>query len=150
MKVRALSLLAAVLFLGVAAPRSACASRAVLTVPVILADYYAFAYVQAFKDRSFGYAYPTAAVDALGWGLVAFKKYPGLVCVNMAGVAKTLYPAIILCGKPDREVKHRAWASLGTHAFTLLWLKAWSKPTLRLESSFRAPDGAQVRVAWRF
>jgi len=121
-----------------------------MTVPVVLADYYAFAYVQAFKDRSFGYAYPTAAVDALGWGMVAAGKYPGLVCVNVAGIAKTLYPAVVLCGKPSRDVKRRAWVSLATHSGTLLWLKAWGKPALKVESSYRPPDGGQVRVALLF
>jgi hypothetical protein len=115
-----------------------------------LADYYGFAYVQAFKDRSFGYAYPTAAVDLLGWGLVAARQYPGLFCVNMAGVAKTVYPVVILCGKPTREVKHRAWISLGTHAATLLWLKVWSKPALRVESSLGPSGGGDVRVALNF
>jgi hypothetical protein len=124
--------------------------REALTVPVIVADYYVFSYFQAFKDRSFGYAYPTAVVDTLGWGLIAARQYPGMVCVNMAGLAKTVYPLVILCGKPERDVKRRAWVSLGTHAATLLWLKAWGKPTLRVESSLRGPDGGEVRVAWRF
>jgi hypothetical protein len=129
---------------------SARAGREAVTVPVILADYYVFAYVQAFKDRSFGYAYPTAAVDALGWGLVAAGKYPGLVCVNAAGLAKTVYPAVILCGKSDRDVKRRAWISIGTHAGTLLWLKAWGAPALRLESFYRPPDGAVLKLAWLY
>ena len=132
------------------APTPSRAANEALTVPVVLADYYGFAYTQAFQDRSYGFAYPTAAVDLLGWGLVAAKKYPGLFCVNLAGVAKTVYPVVILCGKPTREVKLRAWISLGTHAATLLWLKAWSKPALRVESAFRSPDGGVVRLAWDY
>jgi hypothetical protein len=119
-------------------------------VPVILADYYVFAYSQAFQDRSFGYAYPTLAVDALGWGMVAAGKYPGLFCVNLAGLAKTVYPAVILCGKPNRDVKRRAWISLGTHAGTLLWLKLWGKPALKVESAYHPPDGGDLRLAWCF
>jgi len=133
-----------------ASASSARAGREAVTVPVILADYYVFAYVQAFKDRSFGYAYPTAAVDTLGWGLAADGKYSGLVCVNAAGLAKTVYPAVILCRKSGRGAKRRAWISIGTHAGTLLWLKAWGKPALRLESSYCPPDGAALKLAWLF
>ena len=127
------------------------ARREVLTVPVILADYYGFAYWQAWEDRSFGYMYPTAGVDALGWSIVALKgKYSGMFLVNLAGVAKTLYPGVILAGKPDREKKHRAWVSLGTHAGTLLWLKIWSKPALAVTSWSPDPGLAGVRLAWAF
>ncbi len=135
---------------AVASPRVAQARNEAVTLPVILADYYGFAYFQAFKDRSFGYAYPTAGVDALGWGLMAFGKYPGMVCVNLAGVSKTVYPAALLLGKPNHDEKRRAWASIGTHAFSLLWLKAWGKPSIRVNGTVRAPDGAQLHVAWRF
>ena len=137
-------------FFAVASPRIAQARNEAVTLPVILADYYGFAYFQAFKDRSFGYAYPTAGVDALGWGLMAFGKYPGMVCVNLAGVSKTVYPAVLLLGKPNHDEKRRAWASVGTHAFSLLWLKAWGKPSIRVNGTVRAPDGAQLHVAWRF
>lgn len=143
-------LVVSALVLGLYLPaRGARAASEAVTLPVVLADYYGFAYAQAFLDHSYGYAYPTAAVDALGWGLVAFHRYPGLVCVNLAGAAKTLYPMAKLCGKPSRSVRRRAWASLGTHAATLLWLKAWGKPALHVEGACLS-DGAGMRVALAF
>jgi len=123
-----------------------------LTVPVVLADYYGFAYYQAFKDRAFPYAWSTAGVDALGWGIVAIpRRYSGLFLVNMAGVAKTVYPVVRLSdGDCPLEVRRRAWTSVGTHAGTLLLLKFLGKPAIAVQSWAPPSDGEGVRLALRF
>jgi hypothetical protein len=127
------------------------ASREALTIPVILADYYGFAYTQAYQDRSFGFFYSAAGVDALGWGIVAAKRrYSGMFLVNFAGVAKTVYPLVILGGKPDREIKRRAWVSVGTHAGTLIWLRVWGKPGLAVTSWMPDKGGTGAHLAWAF
>jgi hypothetical protein len=127
------------------------AGREAVTLPVVFADYYGFAYTQAWRDRSYGFFYPTAGVDALGWTILAAKgKYSGMFLVNFAGLAKTVYPLVILGGKPDREVKRRAWASVGTHAGTLLWLKIWGKPALTVMSWAPSNGSAGARFAFSF
>ena len=126
------------------------AGREVVTLPVVLADYYGFAYTQAWTDRSYGFFYPTLGVDALGWTILATSgKYSGMFLVNFAGIAKTVYPLVILGGKPTREVKHRAWVSVGTHAGTLLWLKCWGKPALAVTTWTPENNGTGLRIAWR-
>jgi hypothetical protein len=143
-------LLALALLLGVVAAPARAAKEA-LTVPVILADYYAHAYWQAFEDRSFGYAYATGGVDALGWGVVlTTKKYSGMFLVNLAGVSKTAYPWVLLMGKPDRDEKRRAWRSVATHTGTLFWLKVWGKPGLTVHSWAPDPGTHGARLAWAF
>ncbi len=123
-----------------------------VTVPVVLADYYGFAYTQAFKDRAFPYAWSTAGVDALGWGIVAIpRRYSGLFLVNMAGVAKTVYPVVRLSdGDCPLEVRRRAWVSVGTHTGTLLLLKFLGKPAVAVQSWAPPFDGEGVRLALRF
>jgi hypothetical protein len=142
-----------VLFLGfwLALSHPAHARREVITLPVVLTDYYGFAYAQACRDRSYGFFYPTAGVDVLGWTILAVKgKYSGMFLVNFAGVAKTVYPLVILGGKPDREKKQRAWISVGTHAGSILWLKIWGKPALAVSSWVPENGTAGARFALAF
>ncbi len=140
------------LALAAATPAPLRARNEAVTVPVVLADYYGLAYTQAFKDRAFPYAWSTAGVDALGWGIVAFaRRYPGLFLVNMAGLSKTVYPVVRLAdGDVPMEVRRRAWVSVGTHAGTLLFLKWVGKPAVAVQSW--APDlgGHGVMLAYRF
>ena len=146
---RMIPVLALCLGLLLASPLQA--KHEAVTIPVVLADYYGFAYYQAFRDHAYGYAYPTAAVDLLGWGIVALKhRYSGMFLVNMAGLAKTVYPLARLAGKPDRDIRRRAWVSVGTHAGSLLWLKLWSKPELAVTSWVPDAGGNGLRVAWAF
>jgi hypothetical protein len=123
-----------------------------LTVPVVLADYYGFAYYQAFEDRAHPYAWSTAGVDALGWGIVAVaRRYPGLFLVNMAGVAKTVYPVVRLSdGDVPMQVRRRAWVSVGTHAGTLLFLRFAGKPAVAVRSWSPAGGGEGMRLAFGF
>lgn len=138
---------AALALAGVGAAGSARAGQEWLTVPVILADFYGFAYYQAFEDGADAYGWTVAGVDALGWGIVAgTRKYEGLFLVNLANTAKLAYPAVRLAGSPERQVKRRAWLSLGTHTGTLLLTKYLGKPAIRVES--RAPAG--VLLAYEF
>lgn len=128
------------------------ARNELITVPVILADYYGFAYYQAYEDRAFPYAWGTAGADALGWGIVlAAKKQSGLFLVNLAGVSKTLYPLVRLAdGDCPMEVRRRAWTSVGTHAGTLLFLRFAGKPAVRIYSWTPASGGEGLRLAWGF
>ncbi len=139
-------------FLQLVGVSQAQARHEVLTVPWILADYYAFSYSQAFLDRAHPYAWSTAGVDALGWGVVVFaKKYPGLVLVNVAGIAKTVYPIVRLAnGGTPMEIRRRAWASVGTHAATLVMLKFLSKPAVSVHSYAPPSGGSGVELAFRF
>ena len=148
---RAVSIAALFALIFPSFPRPAQAGHEVVTLPVVLADYYGFAYAQAWRDRSFGFLYPAAGVDLLGWTVMATtRKYSGMFLVNFACVAKTAYPLVILAGKPDREVKRRAWASVGTHTGTLLWLKIWGKPALSVETWALPNDGHGIRLAAAF
>ena len=131
---------------------AAQARNEMLTVPVVLADYYGFAYYQAFRDHAHPYAWATAGVDALGWGvLLTSKKYSGLFLVNMAGISKTVYPLARLAdGDCPLEVRRRAWCSVGTHAGTLLFLRLAGKPALVVHSWAPGRDGQGLRLAYRF
>ena len=106
--------------LGMVLPGGAQAKNEWVTVPIILGDYYVWAYAQAIEDKANVYGFSTAGVDALGWSLVLFKDPAGLFFVNLAGLAKTGYPLVTLLASSDEPTRERAWVSLGTHAATLL------------------------------
>ncbi|HJT23822.1 MAG TPA: hypothetical protein VJ873_04560, partial [bacterium] len=93
------------------------AANEIVTVPVVLADYYGWAYTEAFEDNARIYGWTSAGVDALGWSLFfAANDYDaGLFLVNTDGIGKTLYPVITLLGASDNAVRDRAWIAVGTH-----------------------------------
>src|SRR5271157_2114738 len=92
-----------------------------ITVPVVLADYYGWAYTEAFEDHADIFGWSCAGVDALGWGLFfTTNDYDaGLFFVNTAGLAKTLYPVATLLSATDSKVRERAWIAVGTHTATI-------------------------------
>jgi len=130
----------------------AFAGNEIVTVPVIVADYYAWAYTEAFMDRADIYAWSTAAVDTLGWTLILTKKdYTGLFFVNVAGVAKTLYPVVTLLGAQDNATRERAWIAVGTHTATLITLELLGRPALNIQSSMGPHrDGTGMELAFKF
>ena len=131
----------------------AFAQNEIVTVPVVLADYYGWAYTEAFEDHADVYAWSTAGVDSLGWTLFfAAKDYDaGLFFVNLAGCAKTLYPVVTLLGASDSPVRERAWIAVGTHAATLLTLELLGRPALSIQTSLGPRrDGEGLAVAYRF
>lgn len=127
------------------------AGNEAITVPFILADYYAWSYTEIFEDGSTVFGYSAAGVDALGWGWMAFSPdYTGLFLINAAGIAKTVYPAVVVLTSSDPPSRNRAWIALGTHAFTLLTLEALGQPELGVQAMGNRGDGAGVRLALRF
>ena len=149
LKLRTASL--ALLFL-LCLPKSAPAKNEIVTVPVIVADYYAWAYYEAFEDKADIYAWSTAGVDTLGWSLILVDRDPtGLFFVNLAGVAKTLYPVPVLLWSNNPAAQERAWIALGTHAATLLSLELLGKPALSLKSTMGPrQDGLGLTLAMQF
>lgn len=147
-----------VLVLGMAlgaclfAPAAARADNEAITVPVILADYYGWAYAEAFVDKADVYGFTTAGVDALGWTLILSSgDNAGLFLVNTAGIAKTFYPVVALLGASDTGIRQRAWAALGTHAATLVTLEIFGRPALSLKTSMGpSGEGAGVEMAFKF
>jgi hypothetical protein len=128
----------------------AFAQNEFVTVPVILADYYGWAYTEAFEDHADIYAWSTAGVDSLGWTLFfAAKDYDaGLFLVNAVGCAKTLYPVVTLLGASDSSVRERAWIAVETHAATLLTLELLGRPALSIQTSLGPrQDGVGVAYA---
>lgn len=133
--------------------REARAANEIITVPVVLADYYGWAYTEAFEDHADIYGYSTAGVDALGWTLffTANDYDAGLFLVNTAGLAKTLYPMVTLLGASDSMVQNRAWIALGTHTATLLTLQLLGRPALNIQSTLGPhQDGYGVSYAFDF
>jgi hypothetical protein len=128
------------------------ADNELITVPVIVADYYAWAYTEAFMDHADIYAWSTAGVDALGWTLILTKKdYTGLFFVNVAGVAKTIYPVAVLLGAQDPASRERAWIAVGTHTASLLTLELLGRPALNIQSSMGPhQDGTGMELAFNF
>jgi hypothetical protein len=124
-----------------------------VTVPLVLGDYYGWAYTEGFMDHADIYTWSTAGVDGLGWGLALLAKDydAGLFLVNAAGDAKTLYPVVTLIWAPEPAVRERAWIALGTHAATLLTLEVLGRPALNIQTS-QGPhhDGTGLSYAWRF
>jgi hypothetical protein len=141
-----------VLIMGLAGGAARAANEPV-TVPIVLADYYAWAYTEAFEDRATIYGWSTAGVDALGWTLFfAAKDYDaGLFLVNAAGCAKTLYPVVTLLGASDHSVRERAWIAVGTHTATLLTLEWLGRPALSIQTTLGPhQDGYGMSYAFRF
>lgn len=127
------------------------AGNEILTVPIILGDYYAWAYTEAIEDHADIYGWSTAGVDALGWTIIlTTRDYSGLFFVNLAGVAKTGYPIATLLWASDGPTRERAWVALGTHAATMLSLELLGRPALSIQSMGPHQDGAGVELACRF
>ena len=142
--------LALVLFLS--AGRARAAHEAV-TIPLVLADYYGWAYTEAFEDHADIYGFSTAGVDALGWTLFfAANDYDaGLFLVNTAGLAKTVYPLVALLGASDEGIRERAWIAVGTHTVTLVTLAFLGKPALSVQTSMGPTrDGCGISYAFKF
>jgi hypothetical protein len=131
--------------------RGALAANEIVTVPVVLADYYGWAYTEAFEDRADIYAWSSAGVDALGWSLFfAANDYDaGLFLVNTDGIAKTLYPVVTLIGASDSNVRERAWIALGTHTATLLTLNLLGRPALSVKTTL-GPNRDGIGLAYVF
>lgn len=139
------------LFLWSLSLQQAYGKNEAITVPLIVGDYYAWAYTEAFEDKSDVYAWSTAGVDALGWGIVlTTKEYSGLFFINVAGIAKTVYPMIELLNSSDRGVQERAWIALGTHALTLVSLELFGKPGLAIQPKISKSGEPGVLLAFRF
>jgi hypothetical protein len=141
-----------VLFLILGTGKSRAANEPI-TVPLVLADYYGWAYTEAFEDHAEIYAWSTAGVDALGWTLFfAAKDYDaGLFLVNAAGCAKTLYPVVTLLTASDSQVRERAWIAVGTHAATLLTLELLGRPALNIQTALGPrQDGLGLAFAQQF
>ena len=134
-----------------AGAEKAQAAHEALTVPLILGDYYAWSYTEIFEDKANTFGFTVAGVDALGWGwLVLSPDYTGLFLVNAAGIAKTVYPAVVLISSSDTPSRNRAWIALGTHALTLAALEALGRPELGVEAMGPRGDGTGVTLAFRF
>jgi hypothetical protein len=122
-----------------------------VTVPVILADYYAWAYWEAFQDHADIFGFTTAGVDALGWTLIlSAQSEAGLKLVNAAGIAKTLYPVATVVWASDSAIRERAWVALGTHAVSLITLELLGRPAVRIQAQAPRPDGWGVALAYNF
>jgi len=137
------------LFLGTGAAK---AGNELITVPIVAADYYGWAYTEAFMDNATVYAWSTAGIDALGWGLLvgAGDYDAGLKFVNLAGLAKTIYPIASILWASDNGIRERAWIALGTHTFTLVTLELLGRPALTVEALGPRRDAYGVSVAFRF
>ena len=122
-----------------------------VSVPIILGDYYVWAYTEAFQDHSEIFGWSTAGVDALGWSLiVTTHDYSGLFFVNLAGIAKTVYPVGELLWSSDPGIHERAWIALGTHTLTLVSLEFLGRPALSIQSMGPNRDGIGLAFAHRF
>lgn len=133
---------------------AACAraENEIVTIPLVLGDYYAWAYVEAIEDRATVYGWSTAGVDALGWGVLAFRgDDSGLFLVNLAGISKTAYPVVTLLTAKDSPTRTRAWIALGTHAATLLSLDLLGRPELSVNTALGPrQDGTGLVLALGF
>lgn len=129
------------------------ADHELVTIPIVLADYYGWAYAEAIEDHADIYGWSTAGVDALGWTLfaAAHDYDAGLFLINAAGDAKTLYPVVTLLWAPEAPVRERAWIALGTHTATLLTLELLGRPAFTIQAA-QGPhhDGLGLTTAWRF
>ena len=131
-------------------PEAYCRNEAV-TIPLIAADYYGWAYTEAFMDKSYIFGWSTAGVDTLGWTLVlTTKEYSGLFFVNVAGIAKTVYPVVQLLASSDSDTRSRAWIALGTHTATLISLELLGKPALSIQTMVPKNGGYGASLAFRF
>ncbi len=127
------------------------AGNEIITIPVIAADYYAWSYTEIFEDNARVFGYSTAGVDALGWGWMVFSPdYTGLFLINAAGIAKTVYPTVVLLSSSDSPSRDRAWIALGTHALTLFSLEVLGQPELSVQAMGTRGDGTGMRLAFKF
>jgi len=133
-------------------PRWVQAANEVITVPVILGDYYGWAYTEAIEDHATIYGLSTAGVDALGWGIYfTSSDEAGMKLVNIAGISKTLYPVATLLWASDTGTRQRAWIALGTHTATLLTLEVLGRPALSINTSMGPrQDGTGIQLAMKF
>ncbi len=133
-------------------PPQAKAANELITIPVVVADYYGWAYTEAFMDKATVYGFTTAGVDALGWGLlVTTGDYDaGLKFVNLAGMAKTIYPVVTLLAASDQGTRERAWIALGTHTATLLTLQVLGQPALIVQALGPRHDAYGAALAFKF
>jgi hypothetical protein len=135
----------------VAGTQKARAAHELITVPLILGDYYAWSYTEIFEDNAQAFGYSTAGVDALGWGWLAVSPdYTGLFLLNVAGIAKTVYPAVVLLSSADTPSRNRAWIALGTHTVTLVTLEALGRPEIGVQAMGPKGDGTGLTLAFRF
>ncbi|HTA76263.1 MAG TPA: hypothetical protein VK791_03820 [bacterium] len=137
------------LFLGVPYAK---ADHEWITVPVVVTDYYGWAYTEAFMDNATVYGFSTAGVDALGWTLLigAGDYDAGLKFVNLAGLTKTIYPVVTLLAASDTGTRERAWIALGTHTVTLVTLEFLGRPALTVEAFGPRHDAYGASLAFRF
>jgi hypothetical protein len=130
---------------------SAKADHDWITVPIVVADYYGWAYTEAFMDNATVYGFSTAGVDALGWTLFVTGDYDaGLKFVNLAGLSKTIYPIVTLLAANDTGTRQRAWIALGTHTVTLVTLEILGRPALTVEAFGPRHDAYGPSLAFRF
>lgn len=146
-----LAILSFIFFLAGAG--SARAANELITVPVVLADYYGWAYTEVFEDRSYVFGWSCAGVDALGWSLF-FETHEydaALFMINTAELAKTIYPLTTLLGATDKNVRERAWITVGTHAATIITLEFLGRPALSVQTSMGpSHDGVGISLACKF
>jgi hypothetical protein len=140
------------LLFGSAAWAPARAGNELVTVPVVVADYYGWAYTEMFMDRADVFGWCNAGSDSLGWGLLVFANDydAGLKFVNLAGMAKTVYPLAALLGAKDPAIHERAWITLGTHTLTLFTLEVLGKPALTVQTFGPRRDAYGAALAFRF
>jgi len=140
------------LLLGGACLGQARAGNGIITVPVILADYYGWSYYEPFEDHANVYAWSIAGVDAIGWSVYLVSgDEAGMKLVNMAGVAKTVYPMAALLWASDTPMQDRAWIGLGAHMVTLVTLELLGRPALSINTSLGPRhDGTGMTMAFRF
>ncbi len=139
-----------VLFL-IAGPQKARAAHEAITVPLVIGDYYVWSYTEIFEDNAQAFGFSVAGVDALGWGWMALSPdYTSLFLINAAGIAKTVYPAVVLLSSSDTPSRNRAWIALGTHTVTLVTLEALGRPELGVQAMGPRGDGTGVTLAFRF
>ncbi len=128
------------------------AGHELVTVPIVVADYYGWAYTEMFMDHADIYGWSNAGVDSLGWGLLVFAgDYDaGLKFVNLSGMAKTIYPLFALLGAKDPAIHERAWIALGTHTLTLFTLEVLGRPALTVQALGPRHDAYGPALAFNF
>jgi len=128
------------------------AKNEIVTIPLVVGDYYVWAYAEAIEDHASIYGWSTAGVDALGWGILAASADDsGLFLVNLAGISKTVYPVVTLLAARDNNTRSRAWIALGTHTATLISLELLGRPGLSVNTALGPrQDGTGLTLAMGF